>query len=244
MTHCYAVIIWVLSHQYTLFHAILPCILRNRLQLDGRWKKNDIKVNAQDLLTWVRFRSYNISTDFEWTFFVVVSVLLDFFQTAYYCKHIVSLVLIQKNLFVIHSSPSAWPQTMLDLNCLLPVPVLWLNQKTHPTPSSSIHLQRFLNGPPSAWQGWTSNITLQKKWRERLGKFCITDWWETNWQQQQNAEANLMSARQRDTQIERTAVKVTSQTPFKHRQSHCHPRKPSVSASMTERDWESKVEQV
>lgn len=116
--------------------------------------------------------------------------------------------------------------------------------ETHPTPSSSIHLQRFLNGPPSAWQGWTSNITLQKKWRERLGKFCITDWWETNWQQQQNAEANLMSTRQRDTQIERTAVKVTSQTPFKHRQSHCHPRKPSVSASMTERDWESKVEQV
>lgn len=51
-----------------------------------------------------------------------------------------------------------------------------------------------------------------------------------------------MSVRQRDTQIVKTAVKVTSQMSFKQRHSHCHTCEPSVSASMTERDWESEGE--
>lgn len=67
--------------------------------------------------------------------------------------------------------------------------------------------------------------------------------WKTNWQPWPKVEAHLMSERQGDTQIERTAVKVPSWMPFKQRHSHCHPHKPSVSASMTERDWENCREQ-
>lgn len=36
-----------------------------------------------------------------------------------------------------------------------------------------------------------------------------------------------MSARQRDAQIEWTAVKVTRRMPFKRHRSHCHPHEPS-----------------
>lgn len=60
------------------------------------------------------------------------------------------------------------------------------------------------------------------------GVFSITDGLKTN--------ANVMSARQGGTEMERTAVKVASGMPFKQRRRLRQPLQPSVSASMTEPD--------
>lgn len=100
----------------------------------------------------------------------------------------------------------------------------------------------------SASKRHCSPVTLQKKKKMKRRGIFLSGGQKTNWQHQQNVEANLTSAARRERQRDSAAVKVASQVSFKQKYSHCHPGKPSASTWKTEGDWESrqesKVEQV
>lgn len=103
--------------------------------------------------------------------------------------------------------------------------------------------------PSSASKRHRSPVTLQKKENEEKGwGIFLSGGQKTNWQHQQNVEANVTSAARRERQRDRAAVKVASQVSFKQKYGHRHPGKPSASTWKTEWDrasrQESKVEQV